>query len=125
MMPTQADLDIPRAGRILREPSTLERIDRWLTLSWWWKWKLARAERRLENTLATHDELSFQAAAAFAAVQRAQFAIDYGRDAKPEIQRAIAVAAEAGVPADILRLIVMNVDLRIAKDGRLRVRRSW
>lgn len=124
-MPTRADLDRPKVGASRREPSTLERIDRWLALSWWWKWKLARAERRLANTLSTHDERSFQAAAAFAAVQRAQFAIDYGRGAEPAIQRAVAVAAEAGVPTDILRLIVMNVDLRITKDGRVRVRRSW
>jgi hypothetical protein len=103
----------------------LERIDRWLALSWWYEWRLDRAERQLAKALDAHGEKSFQAAAAAAAVSRAQFAIDYGRNARPEVQAAVRRAAIAGVPTHILRLMVVNLDVRVSKGGSLFVRRAW
>jgi hypothetical protein len=101
------------------------RIDSFLAGSTWWRWRLKRAEERLENELARDVRDPFAIAAAHVNLKRAQFAVEYGRSVKPGIEVAVERAAASGVPTKVLRLAIINLDLRVNDDGRLRVRQNW
>jgi hypothetical protein len=108
-----------------RLTEAVQRVDQFLTLEWLWQRKLRRAERKLAAILASEGERSFATLSATADVRRAQFAIEYGRAVKPDVQQAVLQAARAGVPKHVLRVMVINLDIRADKKGRIFVRRDW
>lgn len=100
-----------------------ETIDQFFALRWWWRWQQRRSEAHLEFVLEQYSERSFEARRATRGVQELDFAVRYWRTATPEVQRVVERAADAGVPVEDLRLLVLNRDL-IAEDGHVSVRHS-
>lgn len=101
----------------------IETIDRFFAARWLWRLRQQRAEDRLDAVLNKFGELSFEARRAANHVSEMDFAVDFWRTAPPLVRRHILLATKQGVPTEDLRIMNLNQDLYLVRDG-VRVRRS-
>lgn len=113
---------------IQTEPSLLQKIDwkfeRVVTGQWWWKLKRYIAYRSLEHALEKSDASPFEAKRAYDRFKRYDFAFVYGKPANPPIRDIVEAARGEGVPFRVLRIMVINSDIR-EYGNAVRTRRSW
>jgi hypothetical protein len=96
-----------------------------VTGAWWWRLRQRVEMWRLEKVLVTYGEDSIEANDALERFRRIDFAERYWRQRTADIHPVIYRLEAAGVDLNILRLLVVNLDLRWSPSGKVIVRRGW
>lgn len=97
----------------------LNAIDRIIAGSWWWKFRRANTEKRINDS----PEGSPESDLAYATWKRFEFACRFGRPINPEIAEAVEQAARNVNDEHALALLVINKDVFLA-DGKLSYRQG-
>jgi hypothetical protein len=99
-------------------------VDDFFGLTWYHRSLRYVRHRMLEAGLRKFGEASMRIPAYVEKWRDADFAVRFGRTAPGEVKCLVGAAADAGIPEDDLRLLVLNRDVRLEK-GVVLVRNGW